>query len=680
MRNLRRGRKADKKKTKKPSITSLYEKKGTEVVEKPKNWYVNFCRRAGRTFKAKNEFKKEEFRLALDFLGWDLQPKEVNAAPMLVVALSFGIAIPVLSFIAYYSIILGALPYLTLFYVAPVLILLPFMLTFWIQNYPLSAAKAEKRKSITSIPEIVNYLAMSMKLSPNLERAVEFAAEHGRGKIAEDLKKLSWGVRTGRHKSMEEAMDELAYKWGAFSDEFKHALMLIRSSVIEIDEAKRHVILDKAVTDVLEGISDNMSKYATEMRQPSIYLYYVGVLLPLLLIIMLPIGSVMAKLPLAQTWMLVLLYNIAIPVGTIFFARIILSKRPPVYTPPKIPKDYPGLKKTGPTYVVLAIFVAIGIFFVFSYLVEPLLNPLPPEWNIEAREAHFQFFTIAGIMIGITSAISLYLYGIASSRRKVQKRIMDMETEFQDSIYVIASRLGENRPMEEAMEYAAEFLTTTKISGVFRKAADNIRNLGMTVEAALFDPTYGALKDIPSDLIRGSMRIVVDSINLGVQQAARALISLSLQLRDAQRVKEKIRSMLGEITAMMKSIAFMIAPLVLGITSALQKIIISALKAVGQQPGLQAAGGAGGISVPSLPLSSFGDTSMLEGIPDAATFLLIIAIYVIEVTLILIFFTSRIEEGDNDLALKMNIARSLPIATVLFFFAAWMAAQMTVVL
>lgn len=679
---MRNSRKRQKPSKKKASITELYKEAGIreKVIKKPKNWYINFARRAGKMFKAKNEFKKEEFKLALDFLGWDLQPREVNAAPTLVMVLGFGITIPILFFVAYYSLILGALPYLTLFYVAPVLILLPFLLIFWVQNYPLSAAKAEKMKSITAIPEIVNYLVMSMKLSPNLERAVKFAAEHGRGKIAEDLKKLSWNVNIGKYKSMEEGLDELAYKWGAFSDEFKHSLMLIRSSVIEIDEAKRYVILDKAVSDVLEGIGDDMSKYATEMRQPSIYLYYVGVLLPLLLIIMLPIGAVMAKLPIAQTWVLILLYNLAIPIGTIFFAKIILGKRPPVYTPPKIPDDYPGLKKTGPTFVILAIFVAIGVFLVFSYVFEPVLNPIPPEWNTEARRAYFQFFTIAGFVIGIASAISIYLYGTASAKRKIQKRIMEMEDEFQDSIYVVASRLGENRPMEEAMEYTADFLTATKVSGVFRKAADNIRNLGMTVEASLFDPMYGALKNIPSDLIRGSMRIVIDSINLGVQQAARALISLSLQLRDAQRVKEKIRSMLGEITAMMKSIAFLIAPLVLGITSALQKIIVSALRAVGQQPGFQAAGGVGGISIPNIPISSFGDVSMLKGIPDAATFLLIIAIYVIEVTLILIFFTSRIEEGENNLALKMNIAKSLPIATILFFLSAWMAAQMTAIL
>lgn len=693
MSNSRRRRLRRKEKPKsKEKFTEFYAGEESRLVEKrkkPVNWYVKFCRRAGRMFKAKNSFKDPKYTSALDFLGWDLQPREVNAAPIFMLLISLILAIPALFFLIYLALFTYDLPLLLLMYIAPVLIIGPIVVSMFIQRYLLSAAKSEKMRSITFIPEIVNYLVMSMKLSSNLERAVDFAAEHGRGRVADELKKLRWDVQIGTIKTIEEGLDALAYKWGTFSDEFKHALMLIRSSVIEIDEAKRNAILDKAVTDTLEGIKDDMSKYATEMRQPSIYLYYVGVLLPLMLIIMLPIGSMMARLPLAQTWVLFALYNVAIPIGTIFFAKNILQKRPPVYVPPKIPDTYPGLPrkghiKIGKTLVpaaLVAIFLGITVYLGSAYILEPMLNPVPPSWNVEALATHFPFFQLAGMVMGIVVAISIYLYGTSFAKRKVQKEMMELEKEFQDSIYVIASRLGENRPIEEAIAYTSNFLSTTKISGMFRRTDENIRNLGMTVEGALFDPTYGSLKHVHSDLIHGAMRIVTDSINLGVQQAARALISLSLQLRDAQKIKETVRSLLEEITSMMKSIAFFIAPLVLGITSALQKIIIGALQAVGQTP-VSAAGATAvvpGISIPNLPFTSIGDASMLQNVPSASTFLLLIALYVIEVTIILIYFTSRIEEGDNNLALKINIARSLPIAIFLFFIAAWFASMFTVI-
>ena len=655
---------------------------GEEISEKPKealvkeNWYVGFARRAGRMFNAPKTFKKDDFAVALEFLGWDLSAKEVNAAPMLGLAIGLMVAVAGFGYLFYAFYITGELTdWLILIYSGMGLVLIPFLLTYYIQNYLLSAADLQKMKSITYIPDIVNYMIMSMKLSPNLERAVQFAGEHGKGKIAEDLRELTWQIEIGSYRTIEEALDRLAYKWGKYSDEFKHALMLIRSSLIEVEEAKRDALLDKAMSDVLEGIKDDMDKYATQMKQPSVYLYYLGVLMPLLLIIMIPIGSVMARLPLAETWVMVTLYNVAIPLGTILFASNILKRRPPVYTPPAIPDTYPGLPKAGNMKIgstelsaaFLAVIVAIGVFAVCYLVIDPMLNPLPEFWDEEAKAAHYPFFTLAGGVIGICVAASIYLYGTSKDKRKAQKDVMEMEKEFQDSIYVLASRLGENRPIEEAVSYTADFLSTQKIAAVFTKASDNITNLGMTIEMALFDPIYGALKDVPSSTIRGSMMIVIDSIGLGVQQAARALVSLSMQLRDAQKIKERIASLLEEITSMMKSIAFLIAPLVLGVTVALQKIVINALKSVSSSAA-QGTGSTGNIQIPMVTL---GDPAMLANIPGPQVFLAIIALYVIEITLILIYFTSKIEEGENDLAMKINIAASLPISIVLFFLSAW---------
>ncbi len=657
---------------------------------KNENWYIRFARFSARHIKAPEVFKKREYSQALEFLGWKLTPAEVNASALMALLLGLVVFIPLAGLLIYSAITGYPLPFIGIVSINVVVYLLgfcfitPFFLSWYFQTYILRAAENFRRQAITTIPELVNYLVMRMKLSPNLEKAVEFAAEHAKGKIAEDLKTMLWNTKIGVYKSIEEGLDDFAYKWGAFSDDFKHALMLIRSSVMEVDEAKRHMILEKALKETLEGVSEKMNKYAAEMRQPSIYLYYVGVLLPLMLIIMLPIGAMMAKLPLAKTEYLVLMYNVMIPLFVFFFANNILSKRPPVYIPPKIPDTYPGLPKKGfikigkkeVPIVVIALLAALLTFFVFAYFLDPVLNPNPlytRPWDTEAIKAYYPFFKIAGaVMAGVIFA-SVYLYASAKPKRKIQKKIMSMEKEFQDSIYVIASRLGENRPAEEAISYTANFLAKSDTAELFKKTYDNISNLGMTVEAALFDPNYGSLKNIPSEVIRNTMRLVVDSMSLGVQQAARSLISLSMQLRDSEKIKEKIITLLGEITAMMKSIAFLIGPLVLGITTALQKIIISALKSIeGQQAMTQNLQGV------SLPMMRMGDTSMLSAVPSPTVFLLIMALYVIEVTLLLLYFISRIEEPENNIALSINIAKSLPIATFLFFISAWFGSMISV--
>ncbi|MFW5902273.1 MAG: hypothetical protein ACOCTT_00080 [archaeon] len=659
------------------------DKKPSEKKEK-KNWYTKFAENP----KIKGgEWTSEKYKKAVGFLGWKLTPNEIAAATKKATTMALIPTIIAFGLLFYFTFIENVLSMTILVYIAMPLVLLPIMVLYFFNNYPIKAAEQQRVEALTYIPEITNYLVMSMKLTPNLEKAVSFAAEHGRGKIAEDLEDIVWNLEIGKYRTMGEALDELAYRWGEYSEEFKHGLMLIRSSTVEPNDAQRRQLLDKAMENVLEGIKNDMTEYAKSMKQPSIYLYYVGVLLPLILVIMLPIGSMMANVPLAKWWVLILLYNILVPIGTFVFAKHILSKRPPVYVPPNIPKDHPGLPKRGhmkigdtmlPVWLV-SIAIAIAIFLSFSYVLEPMLNPEPVmETAAAAEEEYIPFFRLSGSILAIAAAISIYLYGMSKDRRKVQEEMIRMETGFKDSIYILSSRLGENRPMEEALSYTAKFLGDTPIAKLFEETVSNLKTMGMTMEEAFFDPNYGSLKHIPSDLIKGAMKVVVDSSRLGAKQAARTLVSLSIQLKDTGEVRKKIRTQLEDITAMMKSIAYLIGPLVLGITTSLQRIIINALGAMGdtQIGDAEAAGevGIGGLS------GIFGSAEVLEAVPGPTFFLLIIGVYVVQVTLILIYFTSRVEEGPNNLALKINIAKGLPIALVFYFISAYMATQMSAVM
>jgi hypothetical protein len=122
----------------------------------------------------------------------------------------------------------------------------------------------------------------------------------------------------------------------------------------------------------------------------------------------------------------------------------------------------------------------------------------------------------------------------------------------------------------------------------------------------------------------------------------------------------------------MKSMATFIAPMVLGITTALQKIVVGALtSAAPSVPTGTAALPPGATGISSLPQVTLGSAEELKAMPDSLTFLLIMSVYILEITAILIYFTSKVDEGENSLALKMNLAKTLPIATALFFLVAW---------
>lgn len=644
------------------------------------NWYLKFVKK----FKEKPTKPKKEIIEALEFLGWDIKPGQIANAASTVLLIGMLISVVILGFLYIQSYVLYTfiLPMQIFMLIAAGLIFAPFFLGMYIQNYPVSYARVEQLKALTYIPEIVNYMVMSLRLTPNLEKAVEFAARHGRGKIADELRDILWKTHIGYYASVEEGLDELAYKWGRWAEEFKHALTLIRRSILEVDAEKRELILERAVEDVLEGIKEKMDMYARGLHQPAIRMYYFGVLLPLLLIIILPIGSVFSRLPMARTEVMVIVYNIAIPLLAFFMAKGILKQRPPTYVPPDIPDDFPELPPKGKmklgkegkyvsikfvAFLIFALCVLVGIIAHQIYLASI------PSWEWETADKT-PYFVAYGAIMGVSLAISFWLYMGNIYKRKVQKRIMKMEEEFQDAVYIIASRLGEAKPVEEAIRHTMEFHKDAEISRtVLKKAYDNITSLGLTLEAALFDEIYGALKYVPSNLIRSGFRIVVDAVQLGAQVAAKSLISLAAQVRDARRIDAMLRKLLQEVIGMMKTMTTIVAPIVLGVTTALQRIIVDSfakMKAV--EMGKEVATPTIGMS-----FSSFMEgKEVLEQSASPLLFLIIVGLYMVEITLILAYFTSVIENGEDKVGMKISMAKIVPISVGLFLIVTHFARAM----
>ncbi|MBR9706834.1 MAG: hypothetical protein GOV15_00160, partial [Candidatus Diapherotrites archaeon] len=586
-----------------------------------------------------------------------------------------------------------------------------FMAPAMVKSMPVSAAESQRFTSLVEIPKIMGYLIMSMKLTPNLERAVQFAAEHGEGKLATAFRNLLWNVNVGVYSTLEEGLDDLAYTWGTFSPEFKQSMMTLRSSVLEPDETKRYILYDNALNDVLLGIGNKMSDYARQLKSPAMYMFYLGVLLPLILIIVLPVGSVFSDMPFGNAYTLSAVYNFGIPLMLYVYATVILGKRPPTYIPPKIDDDYPGLPKKGNFFVsgqkqmsIKALALMIIVFgLALTWLAHTILDPTLENvlrdhfggvsvQNFQADHTEAEqtelletfdlspFFLIAGSIFTASLAVASVFYFTAVYKRKVQKEIMAMEVEFKDSTYLLASRLGQNKPIEDAIKYVGEFTPDSKLSSeVLNKIRQNINLLGLTLEDAVFDPTYGVLKNLPSTLLQTSFRIIVDAVKLGVNVAARSVMSLSAQLTAFDKINREIEVELSEITATMTSMATFIAPLVLGITTALQRVVIGTLQsfagsssAESQMP--QGVSGFGGMTGGGM--SEMFSSDALNSAAGPAEFTTILALYVFELVIVMIWFGARIKEGDNNLNAMISIAKSLPIAILLFLLAALFAKGM----
>ncbi len=656
--------------------------------------YVKLTRQFGGAARGKKAAKfTPELQETFDFLNWDIAAEEYYAAAQTL--LIYGLGIGVVLAAAFYIYLAPMLNMEGLPAMAGALAALglPAVAALIYQRYPAMAAEQERLLSLAYIPEIINYLVMSLRLNPNMERAVEFAASHGRGKIAEQLKELIWDVQIGKFLTVEEGLDQLAYKWGNYSDDFKHALMIIRSSVLEADKERRNALLEKASADVLEGSREKMDLYARGLHQPTVFLYYFGILLPLMLAIILPMGAAFVKgIPLASAASIAAIYCLMIPAGIYLFGNSILGGRPPTYVAPNIPENFPGLPKKGNmrvagievSYTLLALGVFAAVVAAGNTLDSFNLSKIP-AYNLEKAlatlpQVHFLGITLytfgsLGLVVGLSLGLSVYFYGKYGERKKIQDEIRYMEGEFKDAVYVLASRLGENRPMEDALQHAVEFLPKSKISNrVFRRVLENISLLGLTLEAAVFDKTYGAMRNLPSQTIRSGMRVMVDAVELGVNVAAKSLIQLSIQIRNAQKIDESLKKLLADVTTLLSTMATFVAPVVLGIVTALQSIIINSLSGMGTGDQLENSQNVnlGGLSFKGL--GSLLDSSSVKGSSAApGEFLLVMGIYVVEVVILLTYFNAQVEDSNNKLHTYVSISKALPIASIIFAAVAYFA-------
>ncbi len=282
---------------------------------------------------------------------------------------------------------------------------------------------------------------------------------------------------------------------------------------------------------------------------------------------------------------------------------------------------------------------------------------------------------VFGLLITFSLVAYVLLYYSSIYKRRVQEKVQRMESEFKDSLYVLASRMGENKPVEDAMQHVVEFLPNLSVSKeVFGRTLDNIKLLGMPLEQAVFDKNVGSVASVPSEMIRSSMKMLVDAVQLGVNVAARTMISLSIQLQNAQKVNDTLRILVSDVTGTMKTMILFIAPIVLGITTSLQRIVIvtiasiassdlgSSLESIGSGVGGEFAG-----NFSSLSKLGFISPDAVANIASPTQFIIIIAIYIVELVVIMTYFTTKIEE-DNDLLVKLNLATYLPIAVIVFVF------------
>lgn len=469
-------------------------------------------------------------------------------------------------------------------------------------------------KAVGEAPTLVGYLTMAMKITPNLERALSFASEQLEGQMGEEIRdKISEG-HMHLHYSADEALTKFSKRWERTCPELSRSIYLIRSSVDERTKASRVRTLDRALQLTLQRARERTRDFASNINLPTLIIYSLGILLPLVFVVILPVLSVIdVQIGLGH---IVTLYCFLLPLLVYTLSGQVLSKRPTTLRPPKV---------SSAVNQIRVIFIA-AVLSVSPAVLSFLLKASPDIMVLAA---------LWSAVIGITTY--LYLSSYRAFKRRVE--VIQMEGELCDALVQLGNRVSEGRPAEEALQHVAETMRGSKLGRLFTNASSNVRLGGMGLRAAIFDEGRGALRSVNSSLIRGTLKMMVDLIERSTRAAGEAILQTAEHLRELKGVEAEIRRTMSEVVTSMRSVALFFAPLVTSVAARLQGLLSTKTATIGFL-------GSTGISPPA--------------------FLLVLGTYIVILTAILTNYSVEIELGDDRLAKRMALASALPVALGVF--------------
>ncbi|MCL6500491.1 MAG: hypothetical protein K6T16_00455 [Candidatus Pacearchaeota archaeon] len=665
----------------------------------PLSGYERACKSIGRIIKLKLAKKDEErVRKAIEWAHLDIAPEE--AAGLAIFILLVCIFISALALLASYLITNTLSNDMLLIFL--LMLFVSFFLFYYLNSLPERIAQKWRLKASSQMVPCILYIVVYMRHTSNLERAIHFASQHLQPPLSLDLKKIFWDVETAKFSTIKDSLDAYLEKWREHNLEFIEAFHLIESSLYEPSEERRIKILEKSLEVILDGVYEKMLHYTHDVKSPITNIYMLGIVLPTLGLSLLPLAS--ALMQGAIRWYHVaLIFNIIVPFLVFYLTSNVLSNRPGGFGETELLERNPEYKyyKSNEPYFIAALITfpllllgflpfllhyglaeAIGINADYSFQsigIEFLGNQSIFDFKQDpATKTTVGPFGPLALLLSLFVPLSIALFFAIAYRLKTQRLVATrnetkkLEKEFASSIFQLGNRLADGIPAEMAFGRVASATKGTPTSGFFSLVNTNIQQAGMSVESAIFNKSRGAINYYPSELLKTSMRILIESIKKGLSVAARALTAISDYVKNIHKVNERLKDLLADVTSGMKSnmsfLAPILAAIVVGLASMITMILgrLDALISSGQLTGQEEVMGGATVGVIS-------DMFKIVNIIPPYWLQIIVGVYIIEIIFILTTTLVTIESGEDRLGEKAEKSKMLITGITLYTIAAFLS-------
>jgi len=540
-----------------------------------------------------------------------------------------------------------------------------------LKNYPNQKALKWRIEAGNQMVLCILYVVMYMRHTSNLEHAVKFAAQHIKDPLSSDLKKVFWNIETGRFNTVQESLDFYLEKWRKHNIDFVTSFHLIESSLYEPSEQRRLEVLERALTTILDGTQEKMMHYAQDLKGPVTTLYMLGIILPVLGMIMLPLVGGFIGI---KWYWIALFYNVMLPIFVYYMGNQLMIKRPngegeSFSIDEELFEEYKYIKignaLISPAVIIAPIFLIvllIGFSPIIIHAIDPNNFLLNNDLIFGYRDGNGPFGLVAmllSLIVPLSLAIGLGTYYKIRSNKlmKIRKDTKDLEREFSGSLFQLGNRIEDGLPVELAFSKVAENLRGTMSGQFFAMVSNNLRSMGMGLKEAIFNLKRGAILAFPSRVISSSMEVLLESSEKGPKIASHALMAISNYMVAIHKVNERLKDLLADVISSIKSQINFLTPLIAGIVVGIGVLITNILVSLGPLLG-QTAGSSADAGI-GVDLSIVSQIFPVDKVVPPFYFQLIVGIYLVQITILLTILANGIENGVDRLKQENDLGKNL---------------------
>jgi len=612
-------------------------------------YYEKVVKSFGNIIKVKvNENKRKNFEKINEELLLDVNIDQIDSASIffLILFIFIGIIpsiiISPLYFLLFIS--LGILSYILIDY-------------YYIILY--NNLNIKKKSQLISLLLLI---AIKLRQNPNVEQALLFAAKNINLPLKLDLLRLLRDIYNRKYISASEALVEYSRSWEKNAKFFYIGIMLILSALYDPDKDRRNFQIDKSIEETLEELVNELYEFSREIRSTINLVSMLGITLPVMLLTVFPLASIFLG-NIFSPLSLFILFDILIPFIAFFAINYaISSKIIGVFSNDDIYLFYYLKRKDLKNKLIsIASGISVGIllFFIIFFIIYEYL------YKFDVLGILLSEFLV--FLMGLSISLIAFIY--FSHYKDLYKNLEKIGTDLPPFLLSLSSALNEGYPLEKAMIYVYPKYKGSPIGDFISKIYQNLR-AGLSFYDSVFDIRYGALSKIPSSQLKATMELLYEASSQSPAEASVITGIIARYFLLISKVKERIKDLVAEDISQLKSLLRILAPVILGIVSAVSVMVIEILYKLSFQfsqiSNLTSSSSNVSQYINSLPSIIFNIFN-LNSLVSPASMIIIIGIFNVAIAFVIIYAINSIENSGDKLGFYYYLYKYYIINILIFF-------------